>query len=290
MPRRAKTIDDLLADRDQFEAWLARLNESQDLASEKVRTKVQADYESRLAKVMEELGSHGDSIRDQLAEHREKESDLTSQESDAREELAEAEVRHAVGEYDQDEWRKLKDMADEQIDRLETELAEVKKEIERLASVQALISAPPQVDSTPAPREASSGAVADQAAASVSQEIEATVDAPAPGAPKFTPRGAEPAGASGPPKTLKFPGESSGGGLDELDFLKSVSEDDKDGPSSDAAGREAVESESPGATADVSPSGDTGSSSKTLKCGECGELNRPTEWYCERCGAELASL
>ncbi len=29
---------------------------------------------------------------------------------------------------------------------------------------------------------------------------------------------------------------------------------------------------------------------KTLKCGECGTLNRPTEWYCERCGAELAAL
>jgi hypothetical protein len=30
--------------------------------------------------------------------------------------------------------------------------------------------------------------------------------------------------------------------------------------------------------------------SKTLKCGECGAANYPTEWYCERCGAELASL
>ena len=29
---------------------------------------------------------------------------------------------------------------------------------------------------------------------------------------------------------------------------------------------------------------------KTLKCGECGTLNRPTEWYCERCGAELAGI
>lgn len=29
---------------------------------------------------------------------------------------------------------------------------------------------------------------------------------------------------------------------------------------------------------------------KTLKCGECGATNYPTEWYCERCGAELASL
>jgi uncharacterized paraquat-inducible protein A len=30
--------------------------------------------------------------------------------------------------------------------------------------------------------------------------------------------------------------------------------------------------------------------SKTLKCSECGATNYPTEWYCERCGAELAAL
>ena len=29
---------------------------------------------------------------------------------------------------------------------------------------------------------------------------------------------------------------------------------------------------------------------KSLKCSECGAMNYPTEWYCERCGAELASL
>jgi hypothetical protein len=29
---------------------------------------------------------------------------------------------------------------------------------------------------------------------------------------------------------------------------------------------------------------------KTLKCADCGAMNFPTEWYCERCGAELASL
>jgi len=29
---------------------------------------------------------------------------------------------------------------------------------------------------------------------------------------------------------------------------------------------------------------------KTLKCTECGGMNYPTEWYCERCGAELAAL
>jgi hypothetical protein len=29
---------------------------------------------------------------------------------------------------------------------------------------------------------------------------------------------------------------------------------------------------------------------KTLKCSECGSMNYPTEWYCERCGGELAAM
>jgi hypothetical protein len=33
-----------------------------------------------------------------------------------------------------------------------------------------------------------------------------------------------------------------------------------------------------------------GEQAKTLKCNECGSMNYPTEWYCERCGAELAAL
>ncbi len=34
----------------------------------------------------------------------------------------------------------------------------------------------------------------------------------------------------------------------------------------------------------------TAEAAKTLKCAECSAMNYPTEWYCERCGAELASL
>ena len=29
---------------------------------------------------------------------------------------------------------------------------------------------------------------------------------------------------------------------------------------------------------------------KTLRCQECGTMNYPTEWYCERCGGELAAM
>ncbi|HKS07462.1 MAG TPA: hypothetical protein VJR92_14240, partial [Gemmatimonadaceae bacterium] len=31
-------------------------------------------------------------------------------------------------------------------------------------------------------------------------------------------------------------------------------------------------------------------SARTLKCQECGWMNYPTEWYCEKCGGELAAF
>jgi len=34
----------------------------------------------------------------------------------------------------------------------------------------------------------------------------------------------------------------------------------------------------------------TGDAQKTLRCTECGTMNLPTEWYCERCGGELAAF
>ena len=45
-----------------------------------------------------------------------------------------------------------------------------------------------------------------------------------------------------------------------------------------------------GRTADAVTGRDSLDGTKTLKCSECGAMNYPTEWYCERCGAELASL
>ena len=29
---------------------------------------------------------------------------------------------------------------------------------------------------------------------------------------------------------------------------------------------------------------------RSLQCKECGALNLPTEWYCEKCGAELSTF
>ena len=82
--------------------------------------------------------------------------------------------------------------------------------------------------------------------------------------------------------------------VDELTFLKSVADEEpKPAPPRRASnpsmaapqGSRAVEAPA------APPSGKAAPGvAKTLKCGECGTLNRPTEWYCERCGAELAGI
>src|SRR4029077_5884332 len=108
---------------------------------------------------------------------------------------------------------------------------------------------------------------------------------------------------------------------DELAFLKSVTEDDEDGPS---PGRATGVMQNPdpmkaqpapeppkaapppqipplelpkadigvAGVAQIDTSGPgkrlTGMVEKTLTCKECGTLNMPTEWYCEKCGADLS--
>lgn len=302
----AKTIDDLLGERSQFELWLGRLDENTELASEQVRERIRGDYQTRLEAVVQELSTHGDAIAEQLAEHRNSQADLTVKEAAVEDELAEAEVRHAVGEYEDDAWETLKSRSEEELGTIRTELTEVSGEINRLVEVQALIAAPATVAEAVAGDDAGS----DTAEAGGEDVIaissdEATDEAQTVGAPKFTPRGADAGNQPTTPRTLRFPTDTPGTeGLDELDFLKSVTEDDATGPSaSRASGQfeaaEAGAEEHASAAAKTTATDEAGAEpgsdasptqAKTLKCGECGELNRPTEWYCERCGAELASL
>lgn len=40
----------------------------------------------------------------------------------------------------------------------------------------------------------------------------------------------------------------------------------------------------------VAPENATEPAARTLRCAECGAMNRPLEWYCEKCGAELSGM
>jgi hypothetical protein len=282
-PESNTSIEGLLQQRTQYEQWLARLDSTGDKAPPAVRAKVRGDYEARLRGVIDQLRGHAATIAEELDRHKTTQSGLDRDKRLVEDELAEAEVRHAVGEYTEDEWRRISDDNSERLSRLRDDLRSVGNEIARLSEVQTLIGGAPKAPApTPPPEPVT--------AAPVPQPEPVVEVPPAAKAPPPRPREPEPAPAAASPS-------------DELAFIKSVAAEEERKPAPPPPSRRPsnpgggggssarAHDATPAAGAATAPGkpGATGVA-KTLKCGECGTLNRPTEWYCERCGAELAGI
>jgi hypothetical protein len=272
------TIEALLEERSKYEEWILRLDTSGDKASPAVRERVRGDYEARLESVMEQLRTRGAAIAEELERQHASQAELDRQRRSAEEALAEAEVRHTVGEYTEDEWRRLNDQSRKGIEQLRVRLRAIGAEITRLNEIQGLIAAPrggaaaPPSPPPAPPARTPRPEIIEQSPFVTHLAEEPNLPPPPKGAPESVPS-------------------------DELAFLKSVSEDEPSRPvrqPSNPAGTATAtprvpESAAPASTT-PSPSKAASGVAKTLKCGECGTLNRPTEWYCERCGAELAGV
>ena len=267
-------IQRLLEERRQYEAWLARLNDSADATPGHVRARVRSDYEARLAAVTEELRAHAESARQAIEEKRHLRGELQKKETRAGEKLTEAELRHSVGEYDEGQWTQVHADILAELVSVREDLQSVEADLQKLEELDALVRnkpvPPPRAPSTPA--------------------------APPARAPKVQPQAPAPLEAT--------PHE------DELAFIKSVTDDDKSAPSprraSGAQFQPVIPADTPTANPNVpraanpvpapivpEPAEDQDQdegADKTLRCRECGTMNLPTEWYCEQCGAELAAV
>src|SRR5215213_4274508 len=145
------TIEELLEQRRQYEEWLARLDASGDKAPPAVRQRVRGDYEARLQTVMEQLRGRGATISEELERHHASQAELDRERRAAEEALAEAEVRHAVGEYTEDEWRRVSEESRREVEQLRGRLRSVGAEITRLTGIQGVISAPRTAGSSAPP-------------------------------------------------------------------------------------------------------------------------------------------
>lgn len=322
-------IEGLLASRQQLTGWLERLDAAGSRAPEVVRAKVRGDYQGRLAQVLEQLRAYTDQVSTRLAGLSAHLSEFRQHRGEEAEIRAEAELRHSVGEYTDEEWQVIELGCSGKIASFDHEIERLGEEIRRMEDVQNLISGPAGVPtSAPSPTPAavtappvrpdpipaaqysepelvvshgpveveptdfpSSDPLGDSMPRPLSlvrdEEIEPPPPPARPEAPKFTPRSPAPKlRDSGAARAIPFPSPSQTPAPgDELAFLRSVSLDAAPPsarltphPAPNAAGM--MDKEDRPSQAAV----------KTLKCGECGTLNRPTEWYCERCGAELAAL
>jgi hypothetical protein len=306
-------IQRLLEERRQYEAWIARIDAAGGAAPSSVRSRVRSDYEARLNAVTEELKVHAEAARLMAAQRREIRRDLQGKETAAAERLAEAELRHAVGEYDESQWTQVhkESLAElvsvrEELGAVEEDIAQL-EELERLVKMRPATAAPAAAPAPPPPPVATTPPAV--AGSNTGTSLPRVGSPPRPQAPAATAASAKDGQKNDAAKALDKPAM-----IDELAFLKSVTDDDKRGigspgptPTIRRSGAQFQPAEptparpsptptptspapSPSSVAATPSNNDDPEPVRTLKCRECGTMNLPTEWYCESCGAELAAL
>jgi len=321
-------VSALMQERQRFEVWIAALEEKRAVTPPHVYERVRGDYEARLREITQKLVGRTSELKETVAALTARLAKLQSEENAKRDERYEAELRATVGEFDGDKWDKLRKSIDETVTRLAAERTGVSTELARVQQILSMagsaVGAAAASDARPTdgarpaqsrPAGEAAGAAAGPPSSGVPRTqgggrfdelafLSSVVES-APGRAAAAPAspgasGSAPAGSGGnsgkhPAQTAPSPAAPS---------------PDASAGTKSASGRQPVQ---PMPTAAV-PRPPTGANqvitrpensdgavpsylrdvptetAKSLKCNECGTMNNPTEWYCERCGGELAAM
>lgn len=290
----------LMLERQRFEAWLAQLESRRAITPPHVFERVRADYERRLREVMEQLTSRTTEVQATMAALTERLARLQTDETALRDERYEAELRSHVGEMTASGWEKLQRDTDERIARIGTERTTVTGEIARLQQLlsmsrdRARASAEPGASrdaDTAAPVKGGPGFDELEFLKSVTDGSKAGAGGGGPSSPPRmpTPAAADVLRTTGAVPHTPSPASAPAAAPASLSpvstpgFGGSGAGDSRNDPKPPEPAKEP--DQVPSFLRDVPQE-----ATKTLKCGACGAMNFPTEWYCERCGAELAGM
>lgn len=299
----------LVGERQRYDDWLTALEARRAETPARVFERVHGDYAARRAAVMEQLRSHvgtlGALADDLDAKLGALDADLASLED----ERVEAMLRTAVGEFDDDRWEQVRRDVESKIgdrtaersaltveaDDVRTLLSSARSEPLPVGSAGAgpQHQATPHAESAPGdggthrtpidvpvdvPALSTTEVQSSEVLSNDALDIEDALAMFTPGGPAGSGTATDTAGIDvieRPAPALA--GAASGAAaetFDDLAFLRSVIDP--------AEATRAPQS----ANASAAPS----EPQKTLRCTECGTMNLPTEWYCERCGGELAAF
>jgi hypothetical protein len=321
-----KSMDELNAlmeERARYEQWLEQLSERKGSTPPHVFERVRGDYGERLNRVLDQLAGRSTELQATAGTLADRVAALFADETALRDERAEAELRAAVGEFTEERAREVVQRCDEGIASLGAERASVGAELGRVQEILAVATRPPtppagepnvvpiEALAPPAPLPSSNGAeparptqppARREAVPSQFDELaflQSVVDKPAPPAAPALPadmaptdtRAERPAPAPSrapmrddapQPAPEPVAAAPSRRAAAPTPILTSAPLIEKDGHEANAA---LTPGSIPAFLKDVPTE-----QIKTLKCQECGTMNYPTEWYCERCGGELAAM
>lgn len=286
----------LIEERERYEGWLDALEARRANTPAHVFERVRGDYDSRLRDVGGRLAQGLVPLREAEAGLARRQDEVVRTLTERQDELAELELRTLVGEFHKDEGERRIQEAATVVRELDGQRRSVSEELD---GVRALLTRAETRGSgagaTPAPAsQASAASATDQTQTSAGSQTPVTSSpaTPADGStgaaiPNATPAGGQTATPSqaqhaapmttpqGTPAVQPWARRGTGDGEafvgtgERLDSLAAAL----------------------GGTVTQSPSAaPVAGHEKTLRCQDCGEMNYPTEWYCERCGGELAAL
>jgi hypothetical protein len=273
-------LNALLEERARYEKWIAQLTAKREQTPPHVFERVRTDYATRLDAVMGQLRNQAEGLTASAGSLEERVNALAGEESLRRDARAEIELRAMVGEYTSERANSELAECDADIGRLESERTVAAKELHRLQEILGLVRQPspaPAPAPVPAPKSRPLGAPP------APQEKDSTIDelaflnslvdrtsSPPPVVPA-----AAPAAAPAAPR------------IDDVPLVTSLETSGK--AMEEPAGREGLTLRQAAGTPAFLKGLPT-EQAKTLKCQECGTMNYATEWYCERCGGELATM
>ncbi len=313
----------LIAERQQYEQWITSLDARREGTPEHVFERVKADYQTRLERVLKDIGGHAEELQLSISTLSSRLVEVAREEDTRREGLQEAELRAAVGEYEPAQWEQLKGDSERELDKIAADRASLDNQLSELRGIQKLSEA----GSTGSPAAADTAVAA--APVTQSRSVEQAVGVPVgtaaqdqviPDAQPPEPTiAANPVASHAPiaapatsaatspevrvPTDNEHPSpqfgrsdqsnakvEESPRPIDQgrltLDPVATAASD-----AAASASRQRPPRTPPGGVSTrPKPEPPRADSAKTLKCPECGTPNHATEWYCERCGGELATM
>jgi hypothetical protein len=268
-------LNGLLKERQRYEEWLSALEEKRANTSESVYQRVQADYTTRLREVSGKLAERAGELRENIDALTLRLDDIVRQESQQRDARQEAELRAAVGEYTDKQWKEIGGAWDKELARLVKEKNAIDAQLNELNRIFALSVKEKQAEAIAARRPGSE----DGSRTPISPVVPRTA---IPQPPTLNP----PARVEQPVATrVQQPPQNNPAGRSPFDQFPVLRPGGGTGAPPSTAVATPPSVPKTGGTQDP-----RSEQHKTLKCPECGAANYPTEWYCERCGGELATM
>lgn len=282
----------LMVEREKYESWLDDLEAKKDSTPAKVFDRVRRDYVARLQTVMEQLGQYTATLQEHAENLVAKLRELEDAEEDNEEEQAEAALRKQVGEMTPAEWESGSRKAQRELAKIKENQLVILTDLNRIRD---LLGGDDDDSSEPAKTSADFNELEFLSSVVGSQSSTAIPTPPAAAAQKKKPTPTAPPAAVAPTPTRRPTPSAPAAPAPPAPTAApapaaAAPAPPPPAPPVDDTPKESAEAPAPAKFSDapnaLRSSGES-EQPKTLKCTECDAMNYPSEWYCERCGAEL---